>query len=101
MAAFIQDLQATFDATVRAVRASDPVSSLFQSDGPVKHFKPSDAHYIIGDFIGVVGASSDPASSRRTCATAGFCPPRCSSVRLPTTRGDRKISTTADEFTDE
>ena len=57
MAAFIQDLQATFDATVRAVRASDPVSSLFQSDGPVKHLKPSDAHYIIGDFIGVVGAS--------------------------------------------
>ena len=62
MAAFIQDLQATFDATVRAVRSSDPVASLFQSsDGKAAgHLKPSDANYIVGDFIGVVGAAMTP-----------------------------------------
>ncbi len=74
MAAFVQDLQATFDATVRAVRSSDPVASLFQSsDGKGAaggHFKPGDANYMIGDFIGVVGA---PSSSRYPDPTALPC----------------------------
>ena len=40
------------------MRSSDPVASLFQSDGKgaAGHFKPGDANYMIGDFIGVVGA---------------------------------------------
>lgn len=58
MAAFVHDLQGTFDGVVGAVRRSDAISSLFSGSSLGKHFEASDADYIVGDFIGVLGESA-------------------------------------------
>ena len=58
MADFARDLQVAFDGVVAAVRRSDAVNGLFSGSGLGKHFRASDADYIVSDFVGVVG---DPA----------------------------------------
>lgn len=41
------------------MQRSDTVSSMFSGSGLGKHFQPSDADYIVSDFVGVLG---DPAN---------------------------------------
>lgn len=65
MAEFARQIQSAFNGVVAAVRQAHVVNKIFSGDGLGKHFVASDADYMIGDFIAVLGEHLYPRCKYR------------------------------------